>query len=143
MSLCFNVLPEISYNKSVSKLFFPHCNVHETFISDAGRVRQLESENFHVGKGEAHGANNACLADSLLQLLVHHRAITSPAFASGTSDKQWRREACLAVRAHLCNHADVTLRPRQRDCNGAIVYEASAEDHALCTKQVRKTTRSH
>ena len=47
------------------------------------------------------------------------------------SQKQWRRDACLAVRAHLCNHADVTLQPLQRDCTSAVVHDASAEDHAL------------
>ena len=106
-------------------------NVHERFMSDPDRVRQFASENLHVGKGEAYGANNACLADSLLQLLMRHNVISCPEFDTVSSEKQWRRDACLAVRAHLCNHADVTLQPRQRDHTSAVVHDASAEDHAL------------
>ena len=106
-------------------------NVHERFISDSDRVRQLASENLHVGKGEAYGANNACLADSLLQLLMRHDVVNCPVFDTVSAEKQWRRDACLAVRAHLCNHTDVTLQPRQRDHTSAVVHDASAEDHAL------------
>jgi len=106
-------------------------NVYERFISDPDRVRQLQSENLHVGKGEAYGANNACLADSMLQLLMRHNVINCPVFDTVSSEKQWRRDACLVVRAHLCNHVDVALQPRQRDSTSAVVYDASAEDHAL------------
>ena len=35
------------------------------------------------------------------------------------------------MRAHLCNHSDVNLQPRQRDHTSAVVHDASAEDHAL------------
>ena len=106
-------------------------NVDERFISDPDRIHQLENEMLHVGRGEAYGANNACLADSLLQLLMRENVINCPVFDTMSSEKQWRRDACLAVRAHLCNHADVTLQPRQRDCTSAVVHDASAEDHAL------------
>ena len=95
------------------------------------RQRLLVGEGLHKGNGEAHGPNNACLADSLLQLPMRENVINCHAFASDLSEKQWRRKACLDVRAHLCSHADVTLRPRQRDHTSAVVQDVSAEEHAL------------
>ena len=48
-----------------------------------------------------------------------------------SSEMKWRCDACLAVRAHVCHHADVTLHPRQRDYTGTVVQDASVYDHAL------------
>ena len=45
-------------------------NVHERFMSDIDMQRQLLCGNLHIGKSEQLGRNNACLADSLLQLLM-------------------------------------------------------------------------
>ena len=88
-------------------------------------------DGLHVGKGEAHGASNSCLADSLLQLLMWHDVISTPAFESARAEKQWRCDACLAVRAHLCNHEDVELHPRLRDHTSAVMQDANLEEHAL------------
>ena len=91
----------------------------------------LSGEGLYAGKGEAHGASNSCLADYLLQLLMWHDVISRPAFDSACAEKKWRCDACLAVRAHLCHHADAALHPHQRDYNSAVVQDASADDHAL------------
>ena len=91
----------------------------------------LLSEGLHVGKGEAHGISNSCLADSVLQLLMCHDVTSNGPFDTTSAEKLWRRDACLAVRAHLCNHEDMTLHPRLRDHTSAIVQDASAEDNAI------------
>jgi len=91
----------------------------------------LVHEGLHVGKGEVHGASNSCLADALLQLLLWHGVVSKPFFENTRSDMKWRCDACLAVRAYLCRHADVTLHPRQRDHTGTVVHDANVEDHAL------------
>ena len=62
---------------------------------------------------------------------MRHAVVNCPVFETVSAEKQWRRDACLAVRAHLCNHSDVHLQPRQRDHTSAVVHDASAEDHAL------------
>ena len=88
-------------------------------------------EGLHLGNGEAHGASNSCLADSLLQLLIWHNVIFKPVFDNSNVEKKWRRDAFLAVRANLCNHEEVALHPRLRDSTSAIVQDATAEEHAL------------
>ena len=106
-------------------------NVHERFVSDQDMQRKLLCGHLHIGKGEQHGRNNACLADYLLQLLMREHVIDTPVFDSAASENKWRCNACLAVRAHLCNHTDVNSQPRQRDNYSAVMQGASAEEHAL------------
>ena len=53
-------------------------NVHERFMSDIDMQRQLLCGNLHIGKSEQFGRNNACLADSLLQLLMQEHVIDTP-----------------------------------------------------------------
>ena len=106
-------------------------NVHERFMSDQDRQVMLLDEGLILGKGEAHGASNSRLSDSLLQLLIWHNVISKPLFDSSNAEKKWQQHACAAVRAHLCNHDEVALQPRQRDSTSAIVQDATAEEHAL------------
>ena len=106
-------------------------NVHERFMSDQDRQLMLLDEGLHLGKGEAHGASNSCLADSLLQLLIWHNVISKALFDSSSAEKKWRPDVCLAARAHLCNHEEVALHPRQRDSTSAVVQDATAEEHTL------------
>ena len=75
-------------------------NVHERFMSDIDMQRQLPCGNLHIGKSEQFGRNNACLADSLLQLLMQERVIDTPVFDNAAAEKKWRGNACLAVRTH-------------------------------------------
>ena len=35
---------------------------------------------------------------------MRENVINCPVFDTMSSEQQWRRDACLAVRAHLCNH---------------------------------------
>ena len=100
-------------------------------LCDQDRQRVLLSEGLQVGKGEAHGISNSFLAEYLLQLLTCHDAMSNGLFDTANAEKLWRRDACLAVRAQLCNHEDMTLHPRLRDHTSAIVQDASAEDHTL------------
>ena len=100
-------------------------------MCDQDRRSMLLSEGLHVGKGEAHGTSKSCFADSLLQLLMCHDVIPNVTLDTTNAEKLWRRDACLADRAHLCNHEDITLHPRLRDHTSAVVQDASAEDNAL------------
>ena len=100
-------------------------------MSDKDMQRQLLCRHLHIGKGEQFGRNNACLADSLLQLLMREHVIDTPVFYSAASQHKWRGNACLAVRAHLCNHTEVNFQPRQLDNYSAVMQGASAEDLAL------------
>ena len=100
-------------------------------MSDIDMQRKLVCEHLHIGKSEQFGINNACLADSLLQLLMQEHVIDTPVFDNAGAENKWRCNACLAARAHLCNHTDVNLQPRQRDNYSAVMQGASAEYHAL------------
>lgn len=106
-------------------------SVDVRFTSDQDWQCMLLGEGLHVGKGEAHGTSNSCLADSLLQLPLWHDVISKPFFDSANAENKWRRDGCLAVRAHLCRHEDVALHPRRRDHISAVVHDAGAEEHAL------------
>ena len=63
-------------------------NVHARYLTDKTRRQQLENVNLHVGKGEAYGASNACLADSLLQLLLFEEVINCPVYENFDSVKE-------------------------------------------------------
>ena len=51
------------------------------YQSDHQRRQQLSADGLRVGEGCV-WQSNACLADSLLQLLCHHEVLTVPQFAS-------------------------------------------------------------
>ena len=76
-------------------------NVDVQFMCDQDRQRMLLSEGSHVGQDEAHGVSNSCLADYLLQLFMCHDAVSHGIFDTANAEKLWRRDACLAGRAHL------------------------------------------
>ena len=78
-------------------------NVDVRLMCGQDRQRMLLSEGLHVGEGEAHGINNSCLADDLLQLFMCHDAISNGPFDTANVEKLWRHDACRAVRAHLYN----------------------------------------
>ena len=86
--------------------------VHEEYLSDYERKRQLVRQGYKVGDGSAVGCN--CLIDSLLQLLVFHKVVKGPPCAS-MSMARWRSEVCEMTRRHLRDHEDRSLRPRLRD----------------------------
>ena len=61
-------------------------NVELLFDIDQERRRSLAREGLRVGTGDAHGANNACLADCLLQVLMWHDVNVKPVFADGNAE---------------------------------------------------------
>ncbi len=78
-----------------------------------------------MGVGWVHG-NNECCADSLLQLL------SRAGFVEGSlaTDVSGRRKACSACRAHLINHENEQLHPKQRTSTGAVASVSDAEHDA-------------
>ena len=89
-------------------------NVPVAFPTDVARVEQLRAEGWELRKGEVWAREDGlprgdCLADSLLQLLIVHGILPE---ALNANFAVGRDMACAAVRAHLCQHADADLRPR-------------------------------
>ena len=57
-------------------------------MSDQDMQRELLCGNLHIGNGEQFGRHNACLLDSLLQLLVREHVIDTPVVDSAASDNK-------------------------------------------------------
>ena len=87
-------------------------NVAVAFPTDMERKAQLETEGWELREGSVWGRGD-CLADSLLQLLIVHGILPEELNADG--GRQERNPACKAVRAHLCGHANLDLRPRDSE----------------------------
>ena len=88
-------------------------NAAVVFPTDAEKLRELVGVGLNCGRGEIfRDANgdpaNQCLADSLLQLLIHHGLLSSDI---GEGD---RREACAENR-RMFVASDGPLQPRDRD----------------------------
>jgi hypothetical protein len=94
---------------------FDNCDV--AVRSEAQAIRDLRSR-FDMGVGVIWG-NNECLADSLLQLMVHHGLL------SGVMSLEMRERACKSNRAWLVGHADPMFRPRRA---GAAGFGIDVED---------------
>ena len=82
-----------------------------SFLSDAERRLHLMRDS--VVFGEIDGLDSNCLFESWLQLMLHNKMIKDTLADINVS--KWKREACEAVRAHLCSHEDERLRPVRRD----------------------------
>ena len=81
-------------------------NMTIEYPSDEERRRRLKDEGYTVGRGSAQGCN--CLADSLLQVLMHHKMVRKP--LKTASERLWQHEVCVAARKHLCEHSNPSLR---------------------------------
>jgi hypothetical protein len=104
------------------------CQKHvvvENYPSDEKRRRDLVSDGYTIGTGSGHRCN--CLADSLLQVLLHYKILNGP--SAGVNMARWRHEVCELVRKHLSEHEDVSLRPRQRNELNRVM-NVSEEEHA-------------
>ena len=78
---------------------------------DGDRLEELKQEGWQWRKGMVWGRGD-CLADSLLQLLIHHLVLPAE-LQWEMCDGRWERDrACEANRRHLCEHEDMGLRPR-------------------------------
>ena len=95
-------------------LFLAESSVNErlAFPTDVQRMAQLESQGWELRKGSVWGRGD-CLADSLLQLSVVHGIL--PEELNADDGRRERNAACAAVRAHLCGHASLELRPRNSE----------------------------
>ena len=103
-------------------------NVRITYQSDAERKSELLLRGLRLGQGER-WSSNACLANSLLQLLLCHHILTVPNLTGEFSKRHWRRDACPAARSFLCSHPNELLHPVQRDHTNSIVQGVFAEEH--------------
>ena len=96
-----------------------------TYPSDKERKRSLQNQGYTFGVGSGYAFN--CLSDSLLQLLISHKIIRES--RGNGAQARWRHDACEAVRRHLCEQPDESLRPRERD-HANRIRDVSEEDHA-------------
>ena len=82
-------------------------NVDLPIQSDEERLVSLSLQGLNAGRGLVYGRND-CLADSLLQSLVHAHVFTAISVDE-------RNEGCRLSRQRLVASDDVQLRPRKRD----------------------------
>ena len=101
------------------------------FHPDVQRRSELLLENRRVGQGEVWN-QNACVADSFLQLRMHHSIVTAHVFPDLCPEWFWRRDACAAARNLLCTRRCQEHRPVQRDNTNSVVARASVEERAGC-----------
>ena len=103
-------------------------NVTPQAKSDCARRNELHASGKVIGEGLVFD-ENACLADSLLQLLAAHGFLARDLCANTTMAKKRRKDACQQARLFLVNHADPSLRPLLRDALGNAL-NAEPEEHA-------------
>ena len=96
--------------------------------TDASRRLQLNAPGIgkKIGVGRVYDIN-ACLADSLLQVLAAKRILPRSLLDSTTEARAQRSSACIDARQHLVHHADYRLHPRLRDHLGGEVTEVFAD----------------
>ena len=89
-----------------------------------------------IGLGRVYD-ENACLADSLLQVLAAKSILPKELLQDSPSDIQRRRLACSSARQSLLHHADYRLRPRWRDGDGVEVTDDGVDhDNAYLEHEV-------
>ena len=95
--------------------------------SDSQRQHELRACGKTIGRGLVY-STNACLADSLLQLLALH-GFVDQAFKGDTyASVVKRRELCARARRSLVEHENELLHPALRDRLGNVMV-ASDEEH--------------
>ena len=97
----------------------------DQYPRDASRRKELFEQGYIVGKSSGHGCN--CLADSLLQLLLHEEVLKSP--DNTLALEKWRPDMCQQVRKHLNDNVDEALRPRDRN-DSQVVLDVLEDVHA-------------
>ena len=80
-----------------SRISMVHVDVR--YPGDQERRCMLVADGLNVGKGEVHGYSNSRLADSMLQLLLWHDAITKPVFASAGAESNRRCASCASMQS--------------------------------------------
>ena len=104
------------------------------YPKDATRRTQLCDQGYNVGNCSGHGCD--CLADSSLQLLLHHGVLEGP---GGTvAIEKWRHDMCAKVRRHLNEHGDEAMRPHDRN-DRDVVSHVPDDVHANACFTTSKT----
>ena len=83
----------------------------DQYPRDTTRCKELHEQGYSIGKSSGHRCN--CLADSLLQLLLHEGVLQGP--ENILALEKWRHELCQKVRKHLNDNVNEAFRPRERN----------------------------
>ena len=97
----------------------------DQYPRDTSRRKELIEQGYIIGKSSGHGCN--CLADSLLQLLLHEGVLKGP--ENTLALEKWRHDMCQQVRKHLNESVDEALRPRERN-DSQVVLDVLDDVHA-------------
>ena len=89
----------------------------DQYPRDANRRKELFDQGYTIGNCSGHRCN--CLADSLLQLLLHHGVLKGP--GGSLAIEKWRHDMCQQVRRHLNEHVDEAMRPHDRNDSHAVL----------------------
>ena len=103
-------------------------NIAFTARTDSERKDQIVQSGKAIGSGLVFNSN-ACLADSLLQLMFAHGFLKSEYSQGSREAIRARQSACLAARSYLVSHADSRLHPCLRDHRGDVI-RANRDEHA-------------
>ena len=100
----------------------------DNYPRDTTRCKELLEKGYMIGKSSGYRCN--CLADSLLQLLLHEGVLQGP--ENILEVEKWRHELCQQVRKHLNGNANEAFRPRERNDN-QFVLDGVGDVHALAS----------
>ena len=136
------------YNNAVKVLVIEDCINNFAFLCqndvvvdnyprDTTRCKELLEQGYIIGKSSGYRCN--CLADSLLQLLLHEGVLQGPENISAL--EKWRHELCQKVRKHLNDNVNEAFRPRERN-DSQFVFDGAGDLHALASFQHHRHSES-
>ena len=136
------------YKNTVKVLVIEDCIKNFTFLCqddvlvdndprDTSRCKELLEQGYIIGKASGYRCN--CLADSLLQLLLHEGVLQGPENMSAL--EKWRHELCQKVRKHLNDNVNEAFRPRERN-DSQFVFDGAGDLHALASFQHHRHSES-
>ena len=100
----------------------------DNYPRDTSRCKELLEKGYMIGKSSGYRCN--CLADSLLQLLLHEGVLQGP--ENILEVEKWRHELCQQVRKHLNGNSNEAFRPRERN-DSQFVFDGVGDVHALAS----------
>ena len=100
----------------------------DNYPRDTIRCKELLEQGYMIGKSSGYRCN--CLADSLLQLLLHEGVLQGP--ENILEVEKWRHELCQQVRKHLNGNSNEAFRPRERN-DSQFVFDGVGDVHALAS----------
>ena len=102
----------------------------DNYPADTSRCKELLEQGHIIGKASGYRCN--CLADSLLQLLLHEGVLQG--LENMSALEKWRHELCQKVRKHLNDNVNEAFRPRERN-DIQFVFDGAGDLHALASCQ--------